>query len=81
MQHTTYGVRAWNNTSIERKCLQCGKLLGDHYIRVNSYYFCPITQVKEGFDADCFSRWAVDKFPSRIARRMIIEIPTPDMQP
>lgn len=80
MQHVKYGIRSWNNTA-DRKCYQCGKVLNAHYIRVNSYYFCPITQAKEGFDADCFSRWAVDKFPTRIARRMIIEIPTPDMQP
>lgn len=81
MQQVTYGVRAWNNTSIERKCLECGKLLGDHYIRVNSYYFCPMTQDKEGLSADCFSSWAVNTFPQRVAARMIVELPTPDMQP
>lgn len=78
MQHVTYGIRSWNNTS-DRKCHQCGKILGEHYIRVNSYYFCSIQQEKDGFSADCFSQWAVDRFPSRIARRMIVEIPTPDM--
>lgn len=80
MQTTKIGIRAWNNTA-DRTCYRCGKVLGDHYIRVNNYYFCQIRQETDGFSADCFSAWAVDKFPSRIARRMIVEIPTPDMKP
>lgn len=81
MQHVKYGIRAWNNQDIQRKCLQCGKLLGEYYIRVNSYYFCPITQDQDGLNADCFSQWAVNTFPRRLAARMIVELPTPEMQP
>jgi len=78
MNTTKYGVRAWNNTS-DRKCCQCGKVLGDHYIRVNSYYFCSMKADGNGFSALCFSEWAVNRFPGRVAARMIVNLPTPEM--
>ncbi len=79
MKHVTYGVRSWNNDSI-KKCVSCGKHLTDHYIRVNSFYFCSIVPDGTGFSAKCFSEWAVNRFPAKIAARMIVELPTPEMQ-
>ena len=64
---------------MNRTCVTCGKLLAEYFIRVNSYYFCPITQSKDGLSADCFSTWAVNKFPGRVASRMIVRLPTPEM--
>lgn len=78
MQHVTYGIRAWNNTS-DRKCYQCGKILGESYIRVNSYYFCPMTKSKDEFSADCFSTWAVNKYPNRVSVRAMVQPPKNDL--
>jgi len=81
MQTATYSnIRAWNNTSAERKCHQCGMPLGEKYIRVGSMYFCPMIPDGTGLSAICFSTWAVNRFPGSIARRMIVELPTPEMK-
>ncbi len=79
MKHVTSGVRPRDNGSI-KKCVSCGKELTDHYIRVNSFYFCSMVADEGGFSAKCFSEWCVNRFPAHVAARMIVELPTPDMQ-
>jgi hypothetical protein len=79
MKHVKYGIRSWDNDSI-KTCVWCGKGLTDHYIRVNSFYFCSMVADEAGFSAKCFSEWALNRFPNQIAKRMIGELPTPEMQ-
>lgn len=72
MQHVKYGIRSWNNTMAEKRCHHCGKILEDHYVRVNSIYFCPFQSGENGIESECFSEWAVLHFPgNRYFKAMI----------
>lgn len=62
------------------KCHHCGASLPvDRYIRSGEKFFCAMKPEGYGFSCECFSAWAYSIYPIQLARKTVVELPTPEM--